>query len=61
MFVANLNNLTVQYGSQKVLKGVTFEIGSEDQLGLIAPNGFGKTTILKILLKDLYDQWTANA
>jgi ATP-binding cassette subfamily F protein 3 len=52
MFVANLNNVTAQYGSQKVLKGVSFEIGSEDRLGLIGPNGSGKTTILKILLDE---------
>ena len=50
MFVASLNNITAQYGSQKVLKGVSFEIGSEDRLGLIGPNGSGKTTMLKILL-----------
>ena len=50
MLVANLNNVNAQYGSQKVLKGVTFEIGSEDRLGLIGPNGSGKTTMLKILL-----------
>ena len=39
-----------QYGSQKVLKGASFEITSEDRLGLIGPNGSGKTTMLKILL-----------
>ncbi|MDG0866925.1 ribosomal protection-like ABC-F family protein [Candidatus Lucifugimonas marina] len=50
MLVANLNNVHAQYGSQKVLKGVTFEINSEDRLGLIGPNGSGKTTMLKILL-----------
>jgi ATP-binding cassette subfamily F protein 3 len=50
MLVANLNNVTAQDGSQKVLKGVTFEIGSENRLGLIGPNGSGKTTMLKILL-----------
>jgi ATP-binding cassette, subfamily F, member 3 len=50
MLVANLNNVTAQYGSQKVLKGVSFEINSEDRLGLIGPNGSGKTTMLKILL-----------
>jgi len=50
MLVANLNNVYAQYGSQKVLKGVTFEISSDDRLGLIGPNGSGKTTMLKILL-----------
>jgi ATP-binding cassette subfamily F protein 3 len=52
MFVASLNNVTAQYGSQKVLKGVSFEIGSDDRLGLIGPNGSGKTTMLKILLDE---------
>lgn len=50
MFVASLNNVTAQYGSQQVLKGVTFEIGSDDRLGLIGSNGSGKTTMLKILM-----------
>lgn len=50
MLVANFTNVTAQYGSQQVLKGVTFEINSEDRLGLIGPNGSGKTTMLKILL-----------
>jgi ATP-binding cassette, subfamily F, member 3 len=50
MFVAGLNNVTAQYGSQKVLKGVSFEIQSGERLGLIGANGSGKTTMLKILL-----------
>jgi len=50
MFVASLNNVTAQYGTQKVLKGVSFEINSGERLGLIGANGSGKTTMLKILL-----------
>ena len=50
MFVASLNNVTAQYGTQKVLQGVSFEINSGERLGLIGANGSGKTTMLKILL-----------
>ena len=50
MFVASLNNVTAQYGTQKVLKGVSFEINSGERLGLIGANGSGKTTMLKILM-----------
>ena len=50
MFLASLNNVTAQYGSQKVLKGVSFEIQAGERLGLIGANGSGKTTMLRILL-----------
>ena len=50
MLLASLQNVTKRYGLQRVLAGVSFQVGSGQKLGLIGPNGSGKTTILRILL-----------
>ncbi len=50
MLLASLQNVSRDYGIQTVLKDVTLKISSKQKLGLIGPNGSGKTTILKILL-----------
>jgi len=43
-------NLTVGYDKTPVLKGVNLEIFEHDFLGVIGPNGGGKTTLLKAIL-----------
>jgi zinc transport system ATP-binding protein len=43
-------NLTVGYDKTPVLKGVNLEIFENDFLGVIGPNGGGKTTLLKAIL-----------
>ncbi len=42
-------NLTKQFKSLKVLKGVSFEVEEGKTFALIGPNGVGKSTLLKIL------------
>ena len=51
MRIASLHNITTHYGAQPVLTGASFEINSGQKLGLIGPNGSGKTTILKVLTR----------
>ncbi len=51
MQVASLHNVTTHYGGQNVLRGVSFGINAGERLGLIGANGAGKTTILRILLR----------
>ncbi len=46
----SLKNIGFSYGKNVVLDGVTAEIPVGDYLGIIGPNGGGKTTLLKILL-----------
>jgi len=45
-----IQNLSVGYGSQRILDGVNLEITGEDFIGIIGPNGGGKTTLIKALI-----------
>ena len=45
-----IENLTVAYDKVPVLQNVDLEIFDKDFLGLIGPNGGGKTTLLKAIL-----------
>lgn len=47
--IINVSELKKSYGSKKVLKGVTFSAQSGQIIGLLGPNGCGKTTLIKIL------------
>ncbi len=45
-----IDNLSVQYGQTIALSDVCLEIDHGEYLGIIGPNGGGKTTILKAIL-----------
>ncbi len=51
--VLAVENVTLGYGSTAVVTGVSFDIYRGDRVGLIGPNGSGKTTILKALCGEL--------
>ncbi len=46
----SIQNLTVQYGSKRVLNGVELTLRTGELVGLVGPNGAGKTTLLRALL-----------
>lgn len=48
--IAEIKDLSVGYDSKIVLKDVKLNIYEQDFLGIIGPNGGGKTTLLKVLL-----------
>jgi zinc transport system ATP-binding protein len=48
--IIEVKNISFAYNEQLVLKDVTFNIHKGDYLGLIGPNGGGKTTLLKLML-----------
>lgn len=45
-----LNGITAGYGDKTVLKDISLDVWEHDFLGIIGPNGGGKTTLLKVIL-----------
>lgn len=48
--VVSVENLSVCYGQTRVLTGISFMIEEGDFVGLVGPNGGGKTTLVKTIL-----------
>lgn len=49
-WVFQMNSVSVSYGSSPVLEDVNFKVSENDFIGVIGPNGGGKTTLLKVIL-----------
>jgi len=54
--VAQLENIAFSYGGESIIKDFTTTIIRGDKVGLIGPNGIGKSTLLKIILGELKPQ-----
>lgn len=48
--IIKLENVSFSYGNEEFLKDITLPIYEDDFLGIIGPNGGGKTTLLKLIL-----------
>jgi len=51
--VAEISHLSKTFGDQVVVRDFSARIMRGDRIGLIGPNGIGKTTLLKLLLGEL--------
>ncbi|MEN4041231.1 MAG: ABC-F family ATP-binding cassette domain-containing protein [Anaerolineaceae bacterium] len=49
MSILTANNLGVSFGAFDLFKGISVTIANDSKIGLIGPNGVGKTTLLLIL------------
>ena len=49
MLKIEVNNLTLAYGSNIVVRGVSFALAAGHMTGLVGPNGCGKSTIIKAI------------
>jgi len=50
MIECSANNITKYYGANKIFENISIELKTNEQVGLIGPNGCGKTTLMKILM-----------
>jgi len=51
--VAELENVVKGYGGRTLINGFSTRILRGDKIGLLGPNGIGKTTLLKLILGDI--------
>ena len=51
--VFEAENVSFAYGDTKIIKNFSTRIVRGDRLGIIGPNGCGKTTLLKLLLGEI--------
>jgi len=51
--VAELTNVSKQFGDRKVISNFSCRIQRGDKIGLLGPNGAGKSTLLKIILGEM--------
>ncbi|NLC34866.1 MAG: ATP-binding cassette domain-containing protein, partial [Alcaligenaceae bacterium] len=51
--VAELENISHQYGERVIVRNFSTTLMRGDRIGLIGPNGAGKTTMLRIILGEL--------
>ncbi|MEG1635290.1 MAG: ATP-binding cassette domain-containing protein, partial [Rikenellaceae bacterium] len=50
MELVNIKDCCAAYGDKTVLCGVNLSVQDQDFIGVIGPNGGGKTTLIKLIL-----------
>ncbi|PKM50314.1 MAG: ABC transporter ATP-binding protein [Firmicutes bacterium HGW-Firmicutes-7] len=50
MIECSIKDLTKYYGANKIFQNISFDVKTNERIGLIGQNGCGKTTIMKIIM-----------
>ncbi|MCM3573719.1 ABC-F type ribosomal protection protein [Mesobacillus subterraneus] len=49
MIACSINHISKMYGGNLIFEDLSFEINEKDRVGLVGPNGCGKTTLMKLI------------
>ena len=49
MIIADLNNIARVHGGRTIFSGLSWTIQDGEKIGLVGPNGVGKSTLLRTL------------
>jgi ATP-binding cassette subfamily F protein 3 len=52
-WVLELKQLGKNYGDKTIFKAVSITVGREEKIALLGPNGVGKSTLLKAIMRDI--------
>jgi len=50
--ILELHNISKAYGDLKILDGFSYKFQKEERIGIVGPNGVGKSTFLKLLTQE---------
>ncbi len=53
MTVISLSDVSLSFGTRKILDGISFALNENDKLGIIGVNGCGKSTFFKVITGEL--------
>ena len=51
--MVHIEEITVQFGNRKVLNNISIQFHAGEMIGLVAPNGTGKSTLMNVLMNYL--------
>lgn len=49
MIACSINHISKMYGGNLIFEDLSFEINEKDRVGLVGPNGCGKTSLMKLI------------
>ena len=56
VIVLNCNNIGFSYGTDTIIKNISFSLQENDKAGLVGVNGAGKSTLFKIIIGELHQE-----
>ena len=52
MTVISVNNISLSFGTNEIIKDISFSLDESDKMGIVGVNGCGKSTLLSLILGD---------